>query len=115
MAGDLAKAFKLRTKKRGDVSPSFARRWRCCSLPLLAGFRRQPAKPCKASAAAMLAWLWPSRRGFCNSRLYFSTTRPESSRKSSFLYKVTPGDTKWNTDCSASASRLNSKESRRLR
>ena len=27
-----------------------------------------PAKPCKASAAAMLAWLWPSRRGFCNAR-----------------------------------------------
>lgn len=27
-----------------------------------------PAKPCKASAAAMLAWLWSSRRGFCNAR-----------------------------------------------
>ena len=28
-----------------------------------------PAKPCKANAAAMLAWLWLSRRGFCNARL----------------------------------------------
>ena len=28
-----------------------------------------PAKTCKASAAAMLAWLWSSRRGFCNARL----------------------------------------------
>ena len=27
-----------------------------------------PQNPCKASAAAMLAWLWPSRRGFCNAR-----------------------------------------------
>jgi hypothetical protein len=25
-----------------------------------------PAKPCKASAAVMLAWLWLSRKGFCN-------------------------------------------------
>ena len=36
--------------------------------PPLRALRRRPAKPCKASAAAMLAWLRPSRRGFCNAR-----------------------------------------------
>ena len=36
-----------------------------------------PAKPCKASAAAMLAWLWSSRRGFCNARLT-PPTRPNT-------------------------------------
>ena len=38
-----------------------------------------PAKPCKASAAAMLAWLWPSRRGFCNARAY--PTHPPLKQK----------------------------------
>ena len=33
------------------------------------GLTRRSAKPCKANAAAMLAWLWLSRRGFCNAPL----------------------------------------------
>ncbi len=49
---------------KGDASPSLQPQ---LPLPPLRALRRRPAKPCKARVSAMLAWLGPSRRGFCNS------------------------------------------------